>query len=234
MPRLTRALLTVVLIASAAFARADALRLVAPAGGATLRGGSLAELHWSAEQLPADAEEWEAFLSVDGGRYYGFRVTPHLDIDLRSFTFVVPNFDTADARILIRTGDEERETEFDLGNSFSIVRDPDAAQVLPQLQDLERGEAAREGDPAVLSWTDGARDGSGVTQQAAPIAPLPSNHWRPVVQLEELAAVESDEDFAGTPLLTSSHGSARVPAARRAESLPIAADLLLICRRRNI
>jgi hypothetical protein len=234
MPRLTRALFTVVLVASATFARADALRLLAPADGAMLRGGSLAELHWSAERLPAAAEEWEAFLSVDGGRYYGFRITPHLDIDLRSFTFVVPNFDTANARILIRTGDEERETEFDLGSSFSIVRDPDATQALPQLQDLERGEAAREGDPAVLSWADGARDGSGLTQQASPALPRSSSTWHATFQLEELAAVESDEDFVGAPLLTSGLSSAPVRVARKAESLPIAVDLLLICRRRNI
>ncbi|MEA2327252.1 MAG: hypothetical protein QOE68_2211, partial [Thermoanaerobaculia bacterium] len=86
--------LAVVLLAFASLARAESLRVVAPANGATLRGGSFAELRWTSAQPPAAAEEWEAFLSVDGGKYYAFRVTPHLDIHLRSFTFVVPNVDT--------------------------------------------------------------------------------------------------------------------------------------------
>src|SRR5437763_15141390 len=83
--------LAVALLAFASFARAESLRVVAPANGATLRGGSFAELRWTAANVPAAAEEWEAFLSIDGGRYYAFRVTPHLDIQLRSFTFIVPN-----------------------------------------------------------------------------------------------------------------------------------------------
>src|SRR6476661_1831838 len=77
--------LAVALLAFASFARAESLRVVAPANGATLRGGSFAELRWTSARLPSDAEEWEAFLSVDGGKYYAFRVTPHLDIKLRSF-----------------------------------------------------------------------------------------------------------------------------------------------------
>ena len=115
---------------SAAIAHADALRVVAPANGATLRGGSFAELRWSAAKLPAPAEEWEAFLSIDGGTYYAFRVTPHLDIDLHRFTFIVPNVDTRDARILIRTGNEVHETRFESRGSFTIVRDAKAAVVL--------------------------------------------------------------------------------------------------------
>jgi len=80
--------LAIALLALASFARAESLRVVAPANGATLRGGSFAELRWTSAQLPAGAEEWEAFLSVDGGKYYAFRVRPHLDIQLRKFTFV--------------------------------------------------------------------------------------------------------------------------------------------------
>src|SRR6187549_1402423 len=120
MSRLGRYWAAVALFALASFARADSLHLLAPEAGTTLRGGSFAELRWSAPQLPAAAEEWEAFLSIDGGTYYAFRVTPHLEIDLRHFTFIVPNVDTRDARILIRVGDEKRETHFELPGSFSI------------------------------------------------------------------------------------------------------------------
>ena len=155
-----RALIAVALLAGATFARADALRVVAPANGATLRGGSFAELRWTAANVPPAAEEWEAFLSIDGGRYYAFRVTPHLDIQLRSFTFVVPNVDTRNARILIRTGDEVHELHFESRDSFSIVRDAKAETLLPRALASKRGEAARDGDPGVVAWADGARDGS--------------------------------------------------------------------------
>lgn len=235
MSRLSRLLLLATLVVSAALARADELRLIAPAHGSTLRGGSLAELHWSADTLPDDAEEWEAFLSIDGGRYYGFRVTPHLDIERRTFTFVVPNFATTNARILIRAGDEEHEeSEFESESTFAIVRDAQAATELPKLQDLERGEAAREGDPDVLAWTEGARNGSGVRHEMAPAPPPPSMGWSGTITFEELAAVESEEDSAASPLPESSHAPERVVLARAAHALPAAVDVLLLCRRLNI
>src|ERR1700694_4462844 len=112
MSRMHRTLLTFALFAVASRARAEAPNLLAPANGATLRGGSFAEVRWSAAQLPPSAEEWEAFLSINGGKYYAFRVTPHLNTNLRRFTFVVPNVDTHDARILIRTGNEVQEMHF--------------------------------------------------------------------------------------------------------------------------
>ncbi|HEU4888353.1 MAG TPA: hypothetical protein VFV49_10730 [Thermoanaerobaculia bacterium] len=234
MPRLSRVLLALVFLASATFARADALRLLEPANGATLRGGSLAELHWSADELPADAEEWEAFLSIDGGRYYGFRVTPHLDIELRRFTFIVPNFDTKNARILIRAGDEEHETEFDSESSFAIVRDPNLEPELAQLEDLGRGEAARKGDPDVLSWADGERNGSAITHEIAPSPPPPSLGWSSTFAVEELAAAESEEESVATPLIASTRVVAHVPVAHTTHALPKTVDLLLLCRRRNI
>jgi hypothetical protein len=234
MSRLTRPLLALALFAFVSIARADAPRLLAPANGATLRGGSLAELRWSAAELPDDAEEWEAFLSIDGGRYYGFRVTPHLDIDLRRFTFTVPNVDTADARILIRTGDEERETHFEIPGSFSIVRDPNVAEVLPPLLDLDEGEAAREGDPAVLSWADGERNGSGVTQQSSTALPSPSLGTHASVTGDAWEFVAPAGHRIAIPSIVSTQQPARDHVERRAESLSIPADLLLVCRRRNI
>src|SRR5437870_4515174 len=167
MSRLTRPLLSLALLASAAFARAESVRVVLPATGTTLRGGSFAELQWSAAQLPAKSEEWEAFLSIDGGKYYAFRITPHLDIDMRRFTFVVPNVDTRNARILIRTGNEVHETHFESPGRFAIARDPNAELVIPRLLQSGRGEAARDGDPAVVAWTDR----SGVIQQSSTSAP---------------------------------------------------------------
>jgi hypothetical protein len=234
MSRLTRSLLALALIAVASFARADALRLLAPADGATLRGGSFAELRWSATQLPAATEEWEAFLSIDGGKYYAFRVTPHLDIDLQRFTFIVPNVDTHDARILIRTGNEVHEAHFETRGSFSIVRDANAEQIVPGLLQLGRGEAARDGDPAVVSWADGARNGSGVTLQSSATVPSPSLVRHPTATSNAPEVLAPAGNWIVAPSIAITERSARVRHVRKAEPFQLSADLLLVCRRRNI
>ena len=230
-----RLLLAIAVFAFAPFARAGSLSLLAPADGATLRGGSPAELRWSAAELPAFVEEWEAFLSIDGGRYYGFRVTPHLDIDRQHFTFTVPNVDTRDARLLIRIGDEEHETGFELPGSFSIVRDPNAEPVAaPEPLEFERGEAAREGDPAVLSWTDGARDGSGIRQQSSTTEPPPSLGQHPKITCTESVEINPEESSVSSLTIVTAEPSVRTKLTPKAESIPISVDLLLVCRRRNI
>jgi hypothetical protein len=234
MSRVIRSLLAVALFAFATIAEASSLQLVAPANDTTLRGGSFAELRWSATQLPPRTEEWEAFLSIDGGRYYAFRVTPHLDIKLRRFTFAVPNVTTRDARILIRAGNEEQETHFEPQGSFSIERDPNAEVVIPRLLQLRRGEAARDGDPDVLSWADGARSGFGVTQQTSATTPSTS--------IGHLAAIATDSEPVLAPAVNEvaapTIARRRQPTAkyetRKTEPLPISVDLLLVCRRRNI
>ncbi|MEA2572659.1 MAG: hypothetical protein QOI24_4660 [Acidobacteriota bacterium] len=234
MSRVIRSLLAVALFAFATIAEASSLQLVAPANNTTLRGGSFAELRWSATQLPPHTEEWEAFLSIDGGRYYAFRVTPHLDIKLRRFTFAVPNVSTHDARILIRTGDEEQETHFEPPGSFSIERDPNAEVVVPRLLQLRRGEAARDGDPDVLSWADGARSGFGVTQQSSATKRSTS------IDLATTIATDSDPVLApavnevAAPAIAQTQRTSNSVRARKTEPLPISVDLLLVCRRRNI
>src|SRR5437764_9664912 len=89
------------------------VRLAAPRAGETLRAGDMAELAWepfSQTGLPGHAEEWEAFLSFDGGATYPVRLTPHLDLALRRVRWQVPAIPTDDARLLLRFGDERRET----------------------------------------------------------------------------------------------------------------------------
>ena len=224
-------MLAFALLACAAFSRAAPLHVLAPANGATLRGGAFAELRWAAPQLPPSAEEWEAFLSIDGGRYYAFRITPHLDIDLQRFTFVVPNVDTRAARILIRTGDEVHEMHFESRSTFAIERDPNAEPVIPARMQFGRGESARDGDPAVMAWTEGARNGSGVTQQASTTLPSPSLTSAPT----------STPD--GTPVITTVvRGQAyswhlflrTVEKAVNRRSRLIEADVLLTSCRRNV
>src|SRR3989442_160803 len=54
------------------------IRLVTPVAGVALRGGESTAISWEADALPPEAEEWEAFLSIDGGQHYSIRITPHL------------------------------------------------------------------------------------------------------------------------------------------------------------
>ncbi|HEV7572193.1 MAG TPA: hypothetical protein VGQ21_11905 [Thermoanaerobaculia bacterium] len=230
-----RVSLAVVLLAFASFARAESLRVVAPANGATLRGGSFAELRWTSAQPPAAAEEWEAFLSVDGGKYYAFRVTPHLDIHLRSFTFIVPNVDTRNARILIRTGDEVHELHFESRDSFSIVRDAKAEELLPRLSQSGRAEAARDGDPAVLGWTDGARNGSGLSQQSS--APVSSAAFATSIVAthgDVPVLVPAANVLAAPASISTWLVAARVAHAGGSEPRATSVDLLLVCSRWNI
>src|SRR5690242_19787531 len=89
------------------------VRLAAPAPEAILQAGGMAEIAW--EPLAGLArigpfEEWEAFLSLDGGKTYPLRITPHLDRDLRRVQWRVPPVPADDARLLLRFGNEGRET----------------------------------------------------------------------------------------------------------------------------
>jgi hypothetical protein len=230
-----RVSLAFALLAFASFARAESLRVVAPANGATLRGGSFAELRWTSARLPAAAEEWEAFLSVDGGKYYAFRVTPHLDINLRSFTFVVPNVDTRNARILIRTGDEVHELHFESRDSFSIVRDAKAEVPLPRVLESGHGEAARDGDPVVVAWADGARDGSGITPQSTAPLPAPAIDDSTTIVTAAFAMVPPGANLLFTPVpLSRCRFTTRATHVRNVVPPATPVNLLLVCSRWNI
>jgi hypothetical protein len=147
------------------------VRILAPAPGTEFIGGALATLEWEAREGGLDPEivEWEAFLSLDGGRTWPLRLTPHLEIGLRRFSFRVPGFPSRDARLLLRFGDEREETEVDVPGSFTISSGQDEAVLdpVPPSRRLSRGESARPGDSGVILWTEGTRDGSGLREVAA-------------------------------------------------------------------
>lgn len=137
--------------------------LASPAAGDELVAGSAATIEWEGLALPERAVEWEAFLSLDGGRTWPLRVTPHLDISIRRFTFRVPDFPTRDARILLRFGDEKREVGMEAPQRFSIAP---AAFPAPRhrVRVLSRGERARDGDEGVVVWVQGSRSGHGLRE----------------------------------------------------------------------
>jgi hypothetical protein len=165
----TRLLAAILVLAALPLYGSIRATLDAPRAGSVLRGGTTATIAWSATGLPAKAEEWEAFLSVDGGAFYAYRITPHLDLDRQHFTFEVPNVATRDARILLRVGDEREEHELEFGATFVIEADALLALAEPpkKIDDGARGEPARPGDRGVVAWVDGDRNGRHVATRSA-------------------------------------------------------------------
>src|SRR3954453_15866512 len=96
--------------------------LEAPRAGEVLRAGGTAELAGEPRGAFArgQAEEWEAFLSFDGGATYPVRITPHLDLKLRRVRWQVPAIPTDDARLLLRFGDERQENLVELAQRLPL------------------------------------------------------------------------------------------------------------------
>jgi len=140
------------------------IRFLAPAAGAELKAGGPATIAWEAAGGLGDADEWEAFLSLDGGKTYTVRLTPHLDLAIRQFTFHVPDLPTSRARLLLRFGDERREHTVEAPGLFAISPRLGWHELLPlgRIQQLSRGEVARTGEPGVVLWVEGTRDGRGL------------------------------------------------------------------------
>jgi hypothetical protein len=243
--RTVRSLLALAIVFPAA-ALADApVTLTAPADGTVLVPGRMVEVAWARSgtaepALDGPIEEWEAFLSVDGGRSYPFRVTPHLDIDLARFRFVVPAVASNAARILLRFGDERREVGFEMPQRLSIappgplaeLRRASASPVLA----ARRGEAARPGAAGVTTWVEGTRRGDDlrVHRTASPLAlrGVPTVSGGPMA----LALLAPKRDDAGLDGATEASRHERLaPAAERAAPRAAAAlaPILLLISRSN-
>ena len=141
-------------------------RLVSPAPGATLTAGASVVLEWEARPPLATmphVEEWEAFLSLDGGRTFLTRLTPHLETGMRRVTVRLPELPSDDARLLLRFGDErderdEREQVLPARYRIAAAGHPGVTWRWPR---LGRGEPVHPGAPGVLVWVEGGRDGEG-------------------------------------------------------------------------
>ena len=218
------------------------VELISPQPAVPLAGGSTAVLEWVAlpgwERLPA-SEEWEAFLSLDGGRSYTVRITPHLDRDLRRIGWTVPDLPARDARLLLRFGDERRETVVGLPQRFTIMADLAGAAGRPERAAFApaRGEAARPGEPGVVAWVEGSRRGTGRRQVAAdpaalgrgsPQPELSSRPAPPAVLAPAGARVEAPRGARSR----AGPAAAAAPAAQDRSTLP-PVDLLLQTGRRN-
>jgi hypothetical protein len=227
------------------------VQLVAPRAGATLAAGSMAELEWAPLEPFArfsKVEEWEAFLSLDGGATYPMRITPHLDQDLRRVRWQVPPFPTGDARILLRFGDERQETAVELPQSFSITSIAASPAQFPALEKtfilarsaFSPGEPALPGHAGVVAWVEGSRRGGFQRQVvAAEGLSLRARLARPASH-GEMAVLASETDPPQLPEILPGHGTATVlPDNRRGAFLrsgagpALAFDILLLIQRQN-
>jgi hypothetical protein len=237
----------VLALAPAGFARETGvpIRLVAPRAGATLAAGSTAELEWAAGSGLAGVphvEEWEAFLSLDGGATYPLRITPHLDQDLRRVRFQVPPIPTPDARVLLRFGDERHETAVELPGRFAIAASPALESAFTfSRRALSPGEPALPGHAGVVAWVEGSRRGGGLRQVVAEAPPSlrerlapPETHGEAAVLVSGPASPRSPgplpEDRAGA---APPPGGRRTAFARSGTSPPRSSDILLLIQRQN-
>ncbi len=221
---------------------AGRIALEAPRAGVTLRAGDTAELAWQPEEpfAPGQAEEWEAFLSVDGGATYPVRITPHLDLRLRRVRWQVPAIPTDDARLLLRFGDERRETTVELPQRFAIAESPWTAPLfgVAARSAALPGEPALPGKPGVVAWVEGSRQGGDLRAVvAAPPLQLEDAFRTPAAgrQTAVLATEGAPLQLAAVPAASG----AALPFPRRprfaaglAATLP-PLDILLLTQRQN-
>jgi hypothetical protein len=219
------------------------VRLVAPVDSGALPAGSIAEITWEPLEpfdLLAKADEWEAFLSLDGGAHYTVRITPHLDRDLRRIFWQVPATPTRDARLLLRFGDEHLETAYELPQRFSITAAPEPVfAAVPVRLAHGRGEAALPGQAGVVAWVEGTRRGGGARHVEAAEPPSAQGGPSMADTAPEKVFFEATNDLSFDPGAAGSGRqippSGRRPGAAAAERTSAASPLsiLLQSRRRN-
>jgi hypothetical protein len=134
------------------------VRLLEPAVGTRVVAGSTAFIDWDAAATPANVDEWEAFISIDGGRTVLSRVTPHLDATIHRFRLTVPDLPGADVTLLLRFGDERDERRFVFPSRMRISGVAHAMAVVPEAG--ARGEAFDVDEEGATSWIEGSREGS--------------------------------------------------------------------------
>jgi hypothetical protein len=238
---LAAAFVTVSVVSPAALAAPSPVRLTAPLDGTVLVPGESAVIAWeptaawpadgrmdepvegragAQAAAPIEVEEWEAFLSVDGGRTYPYRITPHLDSDVATFHFPVPEVVSEDVRVLIRMGNERREVGFEMPEHLAIGRPgPLLALRRPghaaRHAATGRGEAARPGEAGVRAWVEGTRRGGNLRLRTASVPPSVSGRSIDAGSAHLLAFMAPRHEPVG---------AASADAARRRERVDRAGD----------
>ena len=197
---------------------ASPIEVLAPHDGGTLVAGRYAELAWepSPSQAGWRAEEWEVFLSLDNGRTWPVRLTPHLDWERRRVAFRVPPTPSRQVRLLLRVGDERDELAIPLPLRLTISPSSEPAPATSFARPSPVvGEAALPGERGVSVWVDGPRDGRR-SEEVVAVAPLGLASGHPYLQQGPAL------DRAEAPLAPP---APQAPAPRLSATLPAARSL---------
>lgn len=138
-------------VASARPACTEGLVLEGPLEGQHLVAGQQATVAW--DRLPADVDEVELLLSLDGGRRFPIRLTASLDPAAGRARFSVPPLPTTGGRLRLRAGRGAIEEEGPPSEPFVVCVPPSA----PAARLVERdGEWwVAEGSVPGPSWIAG-------------------------------------------------------------------------------
>ena len=172
------------LAAGLLFLAAGALGAPVPAGnavpgaGTLLRPGQVRSVDIGVP--PPGAEEWEAFLSVDGGRTFPVRITPHLPIAESSFAWTVPALPTPAARIRFRFGVGGVEHERASPDRFAIGLAPGATPVWGT--EASPGNAPAPGEEDTLVWVERRAGRTVVMAGGSARGMAPESRWNASVR----------------------------------------------------
>ena len=222
-------------------APAAPVRLLDPSREDALVASTQATLAWE-PLAPLDrlgpVEEWEAFLSLDGGRHFTIRITPHLGRAVHRVSWSVPAAPSDDVRVLLRFGDERRERTWTVTQRFRIVAAPGGGggESLPEAHAVSPGEAPLPGEPGVVSWAEGTRQGAARRQVTYSDPATLSGLDLPV--LARGAGMTATKTVTTSPLPARRQRTAAEPPAPALITCPRAAppaavDPLLMTQRRN-
>jgi hypothetical protein len=218
-------------------------QLVEPAQESTLVAGSIATISWDAKGIPGNFDEWEAFLSFDSGGSYPLRITPHLDLDIRSFTWRVPALPGSEGSVLLRFGNEREERRFAFASRFRIAGSlplvsPLVSPSSAPIRTHCRGEAAEPDFEGVVAWAEGPRDGSSITQVTSADEALSPGQQPAVAAQRSTGATCATSPRGDRDGLRSNRDEEKISHARLKDPnlphLDRSFDILLIIRRRNI
>lgn len=147
------------------------VELVSPADGEVLPAGGTVWLEWAPaagfEEL-SWVDEWEAFLSLDGGDTFPVRLTPHVDLDRRGVAANLPLVPSEAARLVLRFGDEGREVVVAIDGAFTVEA-TETVSSLPLAPSFESGESVWLGEPETVVWASGSRRDA-AWRDVAPVA----------------------------------------------------------------
>lgn len=133
-------------------------------------------LNVSWDSCPSGAREWEAFLSLDGGRSFPLRVTPHLSTTIRAFSWPIPWVVAENAKLRIRFGNGSSEREYDVPGEWNLVPSLDSRLLSPESRDFAANPAP--GEEQTSAWVEWSGERPRTVVPPAPPGARSSSEWR--------------------------------------------------------